>query len=112
MVNYSATLDDTFTALSSPVRRGMLARLAQGWATVGELAAPFEISAPAISKHLRILERAGLIRREVRGREHYLRLVSAPMQDAAEWLAGYGVFWNAQFESLADFLDRQSQEQA
>jgi DNA-binding transcriptional ArsR family regulator len=110
MVNYSTALDITFTALSSPVRRGMLARLAQGWATVGELAQPFRISAPAITKHLRILERAGLIQREVRGREHYLRLVSSPMQSAAEWLADYQVFWNAQFESLADFLERQEDE--
>ena len=85
MVNYSSpVLDDTFSALSSPVRRGMLERLSKGWATAGELAEPYDISAPAISKHLRVLERAGLIERQVRGREHYLRLVPEPVQQAVE----------------------------
>lgn len=104
MVNYSPTLDDVFIALANPVRRGILARLAKGWATVGDLAQPFDISAPAITKHLRILERAGLVTRSKRGRQHYLHLVAEPIQEAAEWMSFYERFWNRQFESLAEFL--------
>jgi len=109
MVNYSPALDDVFLALANPVRRGILARLAQGWATVGELAEPFSISAPAITKHLRILERAGLITRAKRGRQHYLHLVADPIQDAAEWLSFYERFWNQRFESLAEFLSEEDE---
>jgi DNA-binding transcriptional ArsR family regulator len=105
MVNYAATLDDTFAALASPLRRGILASLSKGWATVTELSAPFAVSAPAISKHLRILEKAGLIERQIRGREHYCRLVPQPVQDAAEWLGFYRNFWDNQFESLAEYLE-------
>ncbi len=76
MVNYSVDmLDETFAALASPIRRGMLERLSRGWATVGELAEPYDVSPPAISKHLRVLEKAGLVERRVRGRVHYCRLV-------------------------------------
>lgn len=109
MVNYSAPLDDVFVALANPVRRGILTRLAQGWATVGELSEPFDISAPAISKHLRILERAGLVTRSKRGREHYLHLVADPIKEASEWMAFYEKYWTEQFESLAEFLEREEQ---
>lgn len=105
MVNYTATLDTTFSALASPVRRSMLASLADGWTSVTELSAPFNVSAPAISKHLRILEKAGLMERQKRGRVHYCRLIPAQVQEAAEWLGFYQDFWNSQFESLADYLD-------
>lgn len=111
MVNYSGTLDRTFSALSSPIRRGILTRLAQGWATVTELAEPYKVSPPAISKHLRVLERAGLIERNVRGREHYIKLVPQPLDEAAEWLNFYGEFWTGQFESLAEFLERRDQDE-
>jgi DNA-binding transcriptional ArsR family regulator len=105
MVNYSkSTLDDTFSALASPIRRGMLERLSQGWATVSELAAPYDVSPPAISKHLRLLERIGLIECRKRGRVHYCRLIPQPMQEAIDWLNFYKQFWEAQFDSLADFL--------
>ena len=105
MVNYSVeTLDETFAALASPIRRGMLERLSRGWATVGELAEPYDVSLPAISKHLRILEKAGLVERSKRGRVHYCRLVPQPMEDATAYLNFYRRFWQAQFQSLVDFL--------
>lgn len=107
MVNDSTALDYTFIALSNPVRRNMIARLMQGWATVGDLAEPFDISAPAVTKHLRILARAGLITRKKRGRKVYIHLVVDPMRDATEWLSFYKGFWNRQFESLADFLSQE-----
>jgi DNA-binding transcriptional ArsR family regulator len=105
MVNYSEKdLDKTFDALASPIRRGILARLSQGWAAVTELAEPYDVSLPAISKHLRIMEEAGLIERHKVGRVHYCRLVPGPMQNATEWLNFYRQFWETQLESLADFL--------
>ncbi|HEX6305074.1 MAG TPA: metalloregulator ArsR/SmtB family transcription factor [Anaerolineales bacterium] len=110
MVNYSETLDHTFSALSSPIRRGMLARLTRGWATVTELAQPYNVSLPAISKHLQVLEKAGLIERRVKGRVHYCRLLPQPLDEAIEWLDFHRAFWGAQFESLAEFLDDQDQE--
>jgi DNA-binding transcriptional ArsR family regulator len=107
MVNYSLALDNTFSALASPVRRGMLAQLADGWASVTELSAPYDVSAPAISKHLRILEGAGLIERQKLGRVHYCRLRPQQVQDAAEWLGFYRDFWESQFKSLAEYLDEE-----
>ena len=110
MVNYSKTLDHAFSALSSPIRRGMLARLARGWATVTELAEPYDVSLPAISKHLHVLENAGLIERRVQGRVHYCRLLSQPLEEAIEWLDLHRKFWEGQFESLAQFLEERDQE--
>ena len=107
MVNYSeAPLDSTFGALSDPTRRGILARLArQGQASIGELAAPYKISLPAVSKHLRVLENARLIARQKDGRVHRCRLVAEPMKDAAAWIEHYRVFWETQLDSLARFLE-------
>lgn len=106
MVNYSEEgLDKTFNALASPIRRGILARLAQGWAGVSELAEPYDVSLPAISKHLRIMEEAGLIERHKVGRVHYCRLVPGPMENASEWLNFYRPFWEARLQSLADFIE-------
>jgi DNA-binding transcriptional ArsR family regulator len=108
MVNYTAeALDDVFAALASPIRRGMLERLSQGWASVGELSKPYGVSPPAISKHLRILEGAGLIERQKIGRVNYCRMVIGPMEDAAGWFSFYRQFWGNQFDSLADFLEQQ-----
>jgi DNA-binding transcriptional ArsR family regulator len=105
MVNYSPQqLDTIFSALSDPTRRAILQRLTQGEATVTELAAPFTMSLPAISKHIRVLESAGLISRHKDGREHYLRLVAAPMKDAASWLENYRQFWEGQFDALGHYL--------
>jgi DNA-binding transcriptional ArsR family regulator len=107
--NYQTQLDYTFAALSDPTRRAILARLALGEATVSELAAPFEVSLPAVSKHLRVLESAGLLERQVTGRIHHCRLAPAPMKDAAAWIEHYRIFWEAQLDSLARFLEAQTE---
>jgi DNA-binding transcriptional ArsR family regulator len=102
----------TFSALADPTRRAILARLAAGPATVKELAKPFPISGPAISKHLRVLERAGLI---VRGREAQwrpCRLEAAPLQDVAEWAVGYRRFWDASYERLDEYLRQLKEDEA
>lgn len=105
MVNYPPQrLDLVFSALSDPTRRAILDRLALGEASVTELAAPFEMSLPAISKHLRILEHAGLISREREGRTHHMHLSAGAMKDAAEWLGQYRRFWDDQLDNLGAFL--------
>lgn len=113
MVNYSPpSLDVIFSALSDPTRRAILERLAHGEATVTEVAEPFKMSLPAISKHVRILENARLIVREKDGRVHHLRLSPAALKTAAEWLAEYRQFWDAQFDSLAVYLETTPEESA
>ena len=107
-----ATLDATFSALSDPTRRAIVARLAAGEATVGELASPFRISLPAISKHLRVLEDAGLLAREKIGRTHHCRLNAAPLRDATAWLMRYRQFWEDQFDALEAFLERTADAEA
>lgn len=97
-------LSDTFFALADPTRRAILARLALGKASVGELAKPFKMSGPGVSKHLKVLERAGLIER---GREAQWRpcaLTAAPLKDAVAWLEHYRRFWEASFDRLDGFL--------
>ena len=97
-------LTETFAALADPTRRAILERLAEGDATVGELAQPFPISVQAVSKHLKVLERAGLI---TRGRSAQLRpsrLHGAPLREAAAWLDGYRPFWEAGFDRLDERL--------
>lgn len=103
-MNASNRLDAAFAALADPTRRAILARLAAGEATVSELAEPFDMSQPAISKHLKVLERAGLIER---GREAQWRpcaLTAAPLKDAVAWLEHYRRFWEASFDRLDGFL--------
>jgi DNA-binding transcriptional ArsR family regulator len=98
-------LSRTFAALADPTRRAMLARLAQGPASVGELAEPFEMSFAAVSKHLRVLESAGLV---TRGRDAQYRpatLNARPLQAASAWLGDYRVFWAESFDALGAFLD-------
>ncbi len=105
MVKYShSPLDGTFSALADPTRRAILARLALGEASVTELAEPFDVSLPAVSKHLRVLERAGLLTREKDGRVRRCRLVADPMQEASEWIASYQQFWEERFDALAEYL--------
>ena len=105
MVNHPpARLDATFSALADPTRRAILARLAMGEATVSELARPFAVSLPAVSKHLKVLEDAGLMTREKQGRVHRCHLVAAPLQAAAEWLLFYRRFWEGTLDSLAGYL--------
>jgi DNA-binding transcriptional ArsR family regulator len=97
-------LSATFAALADPTRRAILARLARGEASVGELAKPFDISAPGITKHLKVLERAGLI---ARGREAQWRpckLKAGPLKDVAAWVEHYRRFWEQSFDRLDDYL--------
>ncbi len=108
MVNHSTGLDATFAALSDATRRGILARLASGEASVSELAAPYDMSLPAVSKHLRVLESAGLVTRSKQGRVQRCRLEAATMRGAADWIEHYRRFWEAQFDSLHKFLDESS----
>jgi DNA-binding transcriptional ArsR family regulator len=93
-------LDTTFAALADPTRRAILARLAKGEATVNELAEPFPITVQAVSKHLRVLERAGLIERGRRAQLRPSRLRGEPMGDAVAWFESYRRFWEASFERL------------
>ena len=105
MVEYEiASLDRTFAALSDPTRRALLDRLRDGPSTVGALAAPFDVSLNAISKHLRVLEEAGLVRRQVHGREHHLRLDAKPLRSAVAWAAGYREFWEQRLDALEKLL--------
>ena len=112
MVNYSGDeLDSTFAALSDATRRGILARLAeQGETSVSDLAAPYKMSLPAVSKHLRVLEHAGLVSRQKDGRVHRCRLRAEPMKDAAAWIEHYRQFWEAQLDSLARYLEDSANE--
>jgi DNA-binding transcriptional ArsR family regulator len=97
-------LSATFAALADPTRRAILARLASGEASVGELAAPFEMSQPAISKHLRVLERAGLIERGRQAQWRPRRLRAGPLRDAAAWVGQYRRHWEDSFERLDTYL--------
>jgi DNA-binding transcriptional ArsR family regulator len=105
MVTISRRLDLAFGALADPTRRAILARLARGEATVGELARPFGISRPAISKHLRILERAGMVQRARDGRISRCELDAKPMRDAAAWVERYRRFWEDQLDSLKRYVE-------
>ena len=98
-------LDATFAALADPTRRAILARLAVGEASVTELAAPFAMSQPAISKHLKVLERAGLISRGRDAQRRPARLEAAPLAAATAWLEGYRQLWEANFQRLDALLD-------
>jgi len=98
------SLSTTFAALADPTRRAILARLAAGEASVGEIAAPFAMSLPAVSKHLKVLERAGLIEREADAQWRRCHLRGAPLADAAGWIERYRAFWATRFDGLADFL--------
>ena len=105
MVNQTnAELSATFAALSDPTRRAILDRLGKHPYTVSELAEPFPISLPAISKHLRVLERAGLISRERDGRTQVCRLRAEPMRRASEWLERYRAFWESRLDALEAHL--------
>ena len=112
MVNhYPKSLGATFAALADPTRRAILERLALGESSVTELAEPFSVSLPAISKQLRVLERAGLITREKEGRTRRCRLVANPMREAADWLARYRDYWEQRLDALANYLDESREEE-
>jgi DNA-binding transcriptional ArsR family regulator len=104
-------LDATFAALADPTRRAILARLTAGEASVTELAEPFEMSQPAISKHLKVLERAGLIARGRDAQRRPRRLDAAPLAEANEWLEHYRRFWEESFERLDAVLERMKAEE-
>jgi DNA-binding transcriptional ArsR family regulator len=93
-----------FHALSDPTRRAMLARLATSPCTAGELGKPFRISQPSVSRHLRVLEHAGVLRRSVKGRHHTFRLIPAPLQDAEAWIAHHRRFWEGALRQLDHVL--------
>ena len=103
-------LSITFAALADPTRRAILARLAKGEATVTELAAPFDLSLPAISKHLKVLQRSGLLEQGRQAQWRPCRLKPEPLRDAAEWVGQYRRHWEASFDRLDDYL-RELQEQ-
>jgi len=112
MVNDSAEqLTTVFLALADPTRRAILERLAHGEASGTELARPFSISVPAISKHLRVLKNAELILHRKDGRTHRFRLAARPLKDAAAWLEHYRQFWEAQLDSLDTYLQVTSEEE-
>ena len=98
-------LDATLLALADPTRRAILKRLTRGEARVTELAAPFSISLNSVSKHIRILERARLVRRRRAGREHLLSLEQAPLDEAAVWMASQRNIWNARLDALEALLE-------
>jgi DNA-binding transcriptional ArsR family regulator len=107
MVKYtSKRLDRTFAALADPTRRRILADLAGGDQCVTRLAEPYAISLPAISKHLRVLEKAGLLRRRRYGRVHEMKLEAAPLKQAAQWVEEYRKFWEGSLDRLAAFLEK------
>ena len=107
MVKYSSSrLDQTFAALADPTRRRMLEQLARGERCVTDLARPHSMSLPAVSKHLRVLEKAGLLRRRRYGRVHQLRLEAKPLKQAALWVEEYRKFWEESFDRLAAYLEK------
>lgn len=97
-------LDRVYGAIADPTRRAILAALAGGDAKVGTLADRFPISLNGVSKHVKVLERAGLVERTIRGREHWLHLEAAPLREAARWLEHYRGFWGARLEALEAFV--------
>ena len=111
MVKYSSkTLDRTFAALADPTRRRILQHLAGGDRCVTDLARPHSMSLPAVSKHLRVLENAGLIRRRRYGRVHQLKLEAKPMQQAVRWIEEYRKFWEGSLDRLADYLEETTRQ--
>jgi DNA-binding transcriptional ArsR family regulator len=108
----SESLDATFAALADPTRRAILTRLARGETTVMELAEPFAMSQPAISKHLKVLERAGLISRGRDAQRRPCRLEAEPLEAANEWIEGYREFWEANYDRLDTLLEEMKKQRA
>jgi len=112
MVNFQAeALNFTFAALADPTRRAILERLSFGDSSVTDLAEPFDVSLPAISKQLRVLERAGLLTQEKDGRVRRCHLEAQPMKEAVDWIAQYQRFWEGQLDSLARYLEDTASDQ-
>ncbi len=104
MQQSSEHLDQVFFALSDGTRRAILAQLAEGSTTIGKLSKPFDISAPAISRHMRILESAGLVKRNVKGREHVCTLSTKALKTAEDWLNFHRDFWESRFDALEEIF--------
>jgi DNA-binding transcriptional ArsR family regulator len=110
MVKYENQLDAVFTALAHPARRAMLTRLCQGEATVGELAQPFDMSLPAVTKHLKVLERAALISRGRNAQWRPCRLEEAPLKSASDWIEEQRKVWESRLDRLENYLHQLEQE--
>ena len=106
-----AHLNETFAALADPTRRAILERLAEGPATVGELARPFEMSLPTVSRHLKVLTHAGLIRRETQAQWRHCHMEPGPLEDAANWIARNRAFWDSRFDALSHYLEKTKQRE-
>jgi len=106
MVKYSATLDSTFGALADPTRRAILASLMLGEASMSDLAGPHRMSLPAVMKHVRVLQHAGLVSQKKIGRTRFCQLAPAPLKQAEDWIAQYRRFWEGAFDSLERFLSQ------
>jgi DNA-binding transcriptional ArsR family regulator len=105
--NSSEQLDRVFRALADPTRRALLKRLADGEQTISELAAPFDMSLEAVSKHVRVLERAGLLQRNIEGRTHVCKLDARPMHGGLEWIRHYEKYWNRRLDVLEELLENE-----
>jgi len=105
-------LSNTFAALADPTRRAILARLALGQASVTELAAPFQMTMPAVSKHLKVLERAGLVARSQEAQWRPRRLDGEPLRDVAEWIEQYRSFWDESFDRLDEYRQEMKKEKS
>src|SRR5258708_5707901 len=101
-------LTQVFHCLTDPTRRAIIAQLASGPCRITELAAPFNMSFPAVSKHIRVLEAANLVRRQVGGREHWFSLSPEPLFEAQQWLDNYRLFWEGQLDALASYVEEQN----
>jgi DNA-binding transcriptional ArsR family regulator len=111
MVKYFRSLDTTFGALADPTRRAILATLMLGQASISQLAEPHRMSLPAVMKHVRVLEQAGLVSQKKSGRTRHCQLAAKPMKDAEAWLSQYRVFWEGTFDSLDRYLSQQENKE-
>lgn len=112
-MNYHATLDRSFDALSHPVRRAIVERLVAGPATVGEASSGLGISKPAVTKHLKVLESAGVVTRNIRGRTHLLRLEPRPLRELSSWLELHRSLWESKFEAVeSHFAEAREEREA
>ncbi|HXD83682.1 MAG TPA: metalloregulator ArsR/SmtB family transcription factor [Rudaea sp.] len=106
-----SNLDLAFAALADPTRRRIVAKLTRGETRVTDLALPFDMSLNAVSKHIKVLEGAGLVRRTRAGREHYLRLRAQPLREVARWTSQYERFWTQRLDALGEFLNQQKESE-
>ena len=111
MVNIKSELDQVFGALADGTRREMIQRLSRGPATIGELGEPFGITKGAVSKHIKVLERAGLLRRDVQGRVHRCEIDPVPLEVVQRWVHDVRAFWEARFDDLSEYLDELKKQQ-